>query len=148
MNLKKIVLNNSHVFTIRYFLINFCYNLYCNRLHKSLAEVKIIHRKVDKYEKRFTQSTYWGGTQHDAFSPALLIQVQESSAIEQTVVTNPDFGVGQGIEWPKQVVAPYVDITAYSSDEELSNNGALNLAAVAQQTGQKFFKLGFTGERY
>nr|WP_277895912.1 carbohydrate-binding protein [Enterococcus lactis] len=77
------------------------------------------------------------------FSPALLIQVQESSAIEQTVVTNPDFGVGQGIEWPKQVVAPYVDITAYSSDEELSNNGALNLAAVAQQTGQKFFKLGF-----
>ena len=73
----------------------------------------------------------------------MLIQVQESSAIEQTVVTNPDFGVGQGIEWPKQVVAPYVDITAYSSDEELSNNGALNLAAVAQQTGQKFFKLGF-----
>ncbi|MBL4998668.1 chitinase [Enterococcus xinjiangensis] len=81
------------------------------------------------------------------FSPALLIQVQESSAIEQTVVTNPDFGVGQGIEWPKQVVAPYVDITAYSSDEELSNNGALNLAAVAQQTGQKFFKLGFLQAR-
>ncbi len=81
------------------------------------------------------------------FSPALLIQVQESSAIEQTVVTNSDFGVGQGIEWPKQVVAPYVDITAYSSDEELSNNGALNLAAVAQQTGQKFFKLGFLQAR-
>ncbi|ELB52429.1 hypothetical protein OKI_03253 [Enterococcus faecium EnGen0038] len=73
------------------------------------------------------------------FSPALLIQVQESSAIEQTVVTNPDFGVGQGIEWPKQVVAPYVDITAYSSDEELSNNGGIELSSCCSTNRTEIF---------
>nr|WP_019722754.1 hypothetical protein [Enterococcus mundtii] len=58
---------------------------------------------------------------------------------KQSIKTTPDFGVGQGIEWPEQVVAPFVDMTAYTSGTELSNNGALNLAAIAKETGQKFF---------
>ncbi|MDT2835584.1 glycosyl hydrolase family 18 protein [Enterococcus durans] len=43
-----------------------------------------------------------------------------------------DFGVGQGIQWPAQVMAPFVDMTAYVSDREFSNNGAPNLAEIAK----------------
>lgn len=73
----------------------------------------------------------------------LFLNEQQSAATEQTIKTTPDFGVGQGIEWPEQVVAPFVDMTAYTSGTELSNNGALNLAAIAKETGKKFFNLGF-----
>ena len=54
-----------------------------------------------------------------------------------------DFGVGQGIQWPAQVMAPFVDMTAYVSDREFSNNGAPNLAEIAKQSETKFFNLGF-----
>ena len=54
-----------------------------------------------------------------------------------------DFGVGQGIQWPAQVMAPFVDMTAYVSDSEYSNNGAPNLAEIAKQSETKFFNLGF-----
>lgn len=54
-----------------------------------------------------------------------------------------DFGVGQGIQWPAQVMAPFVDMTAYVSDSEFSNNGAPNLAEIAKQSETKFFNLGF-----
>ena len=54
-----------------------------------------------------------------------------------------DFGVGQGIQWPAQVMAPFVDMTAYVSDTEFSNNGAPNLAEIAKQSETKFFNLGF-----
>lgn len=54
-----------------------------------------------------------------------------------------DFGVGQGIQWPAQVMAPLVDMTAYVSDTEFSNNGAPNLAEIAKQSETKFFNLGF-----
>lgn len=54
-----------------------------------------------------------------------------------------DFGVGQGIQWPAQVMAPFVDMTAYVSDREFSNNGAPNLAEIAEQSETKFFNLGF-----
>lgn len=54
-----------------------------------------------------------------------------------------DFGVGQGIQWPAQVMTPFVDMTAYVSDREFSNNGAPNLAEIAKQSETKFFNLGF-----
>ena len=54
-----------------------------------------------------------------------------------------DFGVGQGIQWPAQVMAPFVDMTAYVSATEFSNNGAPNLAEIAKQSETKFFNLGF-----
>ena len=65
-------------------------------------------------------------------SSTFVLNEQQSAATEQTIKTTPDFGVGQGIEWPEQVVAPFVDMTAYTSGTELSNNGALNLAAIAK----------------
>ncbi|WP_301356996.1 fibronectin type III domain-containing protein [Enterococcus spodopteracolus] len=77
----------------------------------------------------------------------LFLNEEQGAAIEQTVRATPDFGVGQGIEWPEQVVAPFVDITAYTSDEVLSNKGALNMAEIARETGQRFFNLGFMQTR-
>ncbi|EOH89547.1 carbohydrate-binding protein [Enterococcus villorum] len=73
----------------------------------------------------------------------LILNMEDAFATEQTSVKKADFGVGQGIQWADQVVAPFVDMTAYVSGESLGNNGALNLAAVAKSTGQKFFNLGF-----
>lgn len=73
----------------------------------------------------------------------LILNMEDAFATEQTSVKKADFGVGQGIKWADQVVAPFVDMTGYVSEGSLSNNGALNLAAVAKSTGQKFFNLGF-----
>ncbi|MGL5978855.1 MAG: glycosyl hydrolase family 18 protein [Erysipelotrichaceae bacterium] len=53
-----------------------------------------------------------------------------------------DFGVGQGIVWPEQVNAPFADMSAWNSGA-FSNNGALNLLKVYEDTGVKFFNLGF-----
>ncbi len=77
----------------------------------------------------------------------MLLDVQQTLATEQLSNRQADFGVGQGIQWADQVVAPFVDMTAYASREDLSNNGAINLAAVAKKTGQKFFNLGFMQSR-
>lgn len=54
-----------------------------------------------------------------------------------------NFNVGQGIEWPEQVFAPFVDMTAYVSDAEFANTGAPNLKELAIQSGAKYFNLGF-----
>ena len=60
---------------------------------------------------------------------------QQNKVVKQQA----DFGVGQGIQWGDQVVAPFVDMTAYSSKEDLSSNGALDLAAVAKEDRAKIF---------
>ena len=67
--------------------------------------------------------------------------------VQENIVTPPeednsDFGVGQGIEWPSQVNTPYADMTAWNNGE-FSNNGALNLKKIYDDTGVKFFNLGF-----
>lgn len=54
-----------------------------------------------------------------------------------------DFNVGEGIQWPEQVFAPFVDMTAYVSGTEYSNNGAPNLKELSLQSGTKYFNLGF-----
>lgn len=53
-----------------------------------------------------------------------------------------NFGVGEGIEWPSQVNSPFADMTAWN-DGDFSNNGALNLKKISEDTGVKFFNLGF-----
>ncbi|MGL4773078.1 MAG: immunoglobulin-like domain-containing protein [Clostridium sp.] len=54
-----------------------------------------------------------------------------------------NFGVGQGIKWPDQVNAPFVDMTAYVKDPAYSNNGVTNLGQLVDDTGTKFYNLGF-----
>ena len=52
--------------------------------------------------------------------------------------------VGEGISWPSQVFAPYVDMVAWvPPGRPYSNNGAPNLSRIAEYSGAEFFKLGF-----
>ena len=51
-----------------------------------------------------------------------------------------NFGVGQGVQWPEQVFAPFVDITAYDGN---GLNGAPDLKKIAEESGIRFMYLGF-----
>ncbi|MGL5531945.1 MAG: immunoglobulin-like domain-containing protein, partial [Culicoidibacterales bacterium] len=61
----------------------------------------------------------------------------------QTTEDNLDFNVGQGIQWPSQVNAPFVDMTAWVGDSVYGNSGAANLAKLSLDTDVQFFNLGF-----
>ena len=53
-------------------------------------------------------------------------------------------GVGEGIRWPAQVFAPYVDMVAWVSPElDYSISGVPNLGRIVENSGVEFFKLGF-----
>ncbi|MEW9094682.1 MAG: immunoglobulin-like domain-containing protein [Clostridiaceae bacterium] len=54
-----------------------------------------------------------------------------------------DFGVGEGIQWPSQVNVPFVDMVSWVTKPGYSNNGAINLKRIVEDTGVKFFNLGF-----
>lgn len=67
--------------------------------------------------------------------------------VEKVIVAPPqeklDFGVGEGIQWPSQVNSPFVDMVSWVTKPGYSNNGAINLKKIAEDTGVKFFNLGF-----
>lgn len=63
--------------------------------------------------------------------------------LQENVKETNDFGVLKGIEWPKQVNSPYIDMVAWTSNPDYSNNGAANLAKISKETGVNFFNLGF-----
>ena len=76
-----------------------------------------------------------------AINPSTAL-ANEAAGASVRVASLPD--VGHGIEWPAQVNAPFVDMgdwvawgTAYS------NNGAPNVGMMAENSGARFFKLGF-----
>ncbi|MGL5675552.1 MAG: immunoglobulin-like domain-containing protein, partial [Cellulosilyticaceae bacterium] len=58
-------------------------------------------------------------------------------------VPESNFGVGQGIEWPQQVNAPFVDMCLWTGDQDYANNGVIDLAKISAETGLEFFNLGF-----
>ncbi|MDA3730137.1 DUF5011 domain-containing protein [Niameybacter massiliensis] len=58
-------------------------------------------------------------------------------------IPGSDFGVGEGIMWPVQVNAPFVDMAAWVTKPGYGNNGAPNLVKIAEDTDVKFFNLGF-----
>ena len=62
---------------------------------------------------------------------------------EKEVAPEADFGVGKGIKWPTQVNAPFVDMASWVTKPGYNNNGAPNVAKISQETGVKFFNLGF-----
>lgn len=77
---------------------------------------------------------------------SIVVSTHQGSAQEVNMITEKaltNFNVGQGIKWPEQVFAPFVDMTAYVSDGELGNSGAPNLKELALQSGTKYFNLGF-----
>ena len=61
---------------------------------------------------------------------------------EKPDLSGSDFGVGQGIEWPIQVNAPFVDMTLWTTGD-YGINGVANLQKLAEDTGVYFFNLGF-----
>lgn len=67
----------------------------------------------------------------------------EAKQVIPPVDPEGNFGVGQGIAWPDQVFAPYVDTCAWVPDASWSNGGSLSLPKMAEETGVKFFNLGF-----
>lgn len=64
-------------------------------------------------------------------------------AAEKTGQEFSNFGVGEGIEWPKQVNAPFVDMTAYVNKPGYEHHGVTNLGKLVEDTGVKFYNLGF-----
>jgi hypothetical protein len=54
-----------------------------------------------------------------------------------------NFGVGQGIKWPSQVYSPYVDMLSWITKPGYNNDGTVNLTKIYEDTGIKFFNLGF-----
>nr|WP_242069510.1 immunoglobulin-like domain-containing protein [Paenibacillus dendritiformis] len=76
-------------------------------------------------------------------SQGLTAEKQRTITVVEAAAPEQDFGVGQGIEWPKQVNSPFVDMVAWVTKPGYSNNGAPNLARISEDTGVKFFNLGF-----
>ncbi|WP_249029323.1 glycosyl hydrolase family 18 protein [Tannockella kyphosi] len=72
-------------------------------------------------------------------------EVDEDDEDEDSIygVDNLDFGVGDGIVWETGVFAPFADMGAWVTDADYSNNGALDLGQVMEDTGIKYFNLGF-----
>ncbi|MCY6354529.1 DUF5011 domain-containing protein [Clostridium sp. ZS2-4] len=63
--------------------------------------------------------------------------------VKEQVQSDSNFGVGQGIEWPAQVNTPFTDMLRWINNPEYSNNGTVNLVKISEDTGIKFFNLGF-----
>ncbi|KJB86920.1 chitinase [Paenibacillus sp. E194] len=76
-------------------------------------------------------------------SQGLTVEKQRTITVIETTAPGYDFGVGQGIEWPKQINSPFIDMVAWVTKPGYSNNGAPNLARISEDTGVKFFNLGF-----
>ncbi|MGN2337808.1 hypothetical protein ACTFIN_06740 [Clostridium cagae] len=73
-------------------------------------------------------------------SEGLKIEKQRIITVDEN---DADFGVGQGIQWPKQVNSPFVDMVAWVTKPGYANNGAANLSKISEDTGVEFFNLGF-----
>lgn len=73
------------------------------------------------------------------------VSLNSEKGIVNTEYNNKDskFGVGQGILWPEQVNAPFVDMVAWVNKPEYNNNGVADLERISLDTGVKFFNLGF-----
>lgn len=82
-------------------------------------------------------------------TPAFAKNLQSKDNQEITYMKNilenekQDFGVSQGIKWPERVNSPYVDMVSWITKDGYNNNGAPNLVKLYEDTGVKFFNLGF-----
>lgn len=58
-----------------------------------------------------------------------------------------DFGIGQGVKWPEHVNSPYVDMVDYYTTPGVGIGGAPKLLKFYEDTGVKFFNVGFIQSR-
>lgn len=73
------------------------------------------------------------------------VNIKTENSVEAISVSKSEskFGVGQGILWPEQVNAPFVDMVAWVNKPDYNNNGVADLERISMDTGVKFFNLGF-----
>ncbi|MGL5084854.1 MAG: immunoglobulin-like domain-containing protein [Clostridium sp.] len=69
--------------------------------------------------------------------------IGNAASLNSPSVTSADFGIGKGIKWPSQVNAPYVDMVDYYTAAGVGINGAPKLKKFYDDTGVKFFNVGF-----
>ena len=106
------------------FAVQLCYNYY-NHCY-------FIDRRVE--EKRMLKSVK---------SLVVMAVMALTFGASNVSATTGDFGVGTGTEeWGENIVAPYVDMTAWVAGD-LGDRGVLNLAKVSEESGLKYFNLGF-----
>lgn len=70
-----------------------------------------------------------------------------AASLNSSTKATVDFGMGQGIEWPSQVNAPYVDMVGYYTVPVANIGGAPKLLKFYEDTGVKFFNVGFIQSR-
>ncbi|MCM3038762.1 DUF5011 domain-containing protein [Paenibacillus motobuensis] len=76
-------------------------------------------------------------------SQGLTAEQKRTITVIEAAAPGYNFGVGQGIEWPKQVNSPFIDMVAWVTKPGYFYNSAPNLARISEDTGVKFFNLGF-----
>ncbi|MGL5352035.1 MAG: immunoglobulin-like domain-containing protein, partial [Clostridium sp.] len=78
-----------------------------------------------------------------------LMMLSTGTVISKPAVLNSsddrgaDFGAGKGIKWPSQVNAPYVDMVDYYTAAGVGINGAPKIKKFYDDTGVKFYNVGF-----
>lgn len=83
------------------------------------------------------------GVMTPAYAEGVNINSEKALAATSVVKSESKFGVGQGILWPKQVNAPFVDMVAWVNKPDYNNNGVADLERISTDTGVNFFNLGF-----
>jgi chitinase len=78
-------------------------------------------------------------------SAAMLIGIMPMTLAAATIEPEAQSiqGVGQGIQWPAQVFSPWVDMVIGVSDPAYAVMGTTNLGRIMDETGIRFFNLGF-----
>lgn len=72
------------------------------------------------------------------------IKTNSSDIIKGVAKVMPSlYGVGSGTFWPSNCFAPYVDITDWITDKDYSVNGVLSLGKISEESGAKYFNIGF-----
>lgn len=97
--------------------------------------------KTDK-AGRYTLSYFVTNSQGKEAKAMRTVTVKEVKPEEKP---EEEFGTGKGHEWPKQTMAPFVDMVAWTgADKEgYSNSGAANLKKISEESGVQYFNLGF-----
>ncbi|MBU3087247.1 DUF5011 domain-containing protein [Clostridium gasigenes] len=78
-----------------------------------------------------------------SLATVMLLPCVNSMSTVPALAATTDYGVGHGVTWPTQVNAPYVDMVEWITKVDYNYNGVANLTKLSQDTGVKYFNLGF-----
>ncbi|MBU3136312.1 hypothetical protein KPL39_08505 [Clostridium gasigenes] len=78
-----------------------------------------------------------------SLATVMLLPCVNRMSTAPVLAATTDYGVGHGVTWPTQVNAPYVDMVEWITKAGYNYNGVANLTKLSQDTGVKYFNLGF-----